>query len=165
MAMRRNILTSLALITILILAALCCRCDSDSHVQRAGRVDIYFVQSWYMTTSLPLDCGQLQSGEFPAQETSILDSSELASWDQVLQSLKTDPRLGKFRGDCRVCCLVYDPRGQLLHSISLWPSGMKVDDSVFYIDRALVALVRRHLPQGYLPDSLQEEPYDNTAVP
>lgn len=139
--------------------------EAGNDAQSLSRVDVYFVDSWHMTTTLPLDCQRLHSGEFPAQSISITDSSELAHWSHSLDSLKLDPWRGEFQGDCRICCMVYDMRGQVAYSIALWPTGLKINDSVYQFDGTLLSLVRPHLPVDYLPDSYESGPFHDTLEP
>jgi len=123
--------------------------ENESKDIEVSRIRIIWVQQWWMTTTQPLTCERLLAGEFPYKEVSITDTAELRHWSDVLSGLRLERWEGAFTGDCRVCCLLHSKEDSVLSQISLWPTGLAFDDTVYKFDSTIVELIEPHLPSGY----------------
>ncbi|MEW6413432.1 MAG: hypothetical protein AB1483_13330 [Candidatus Zixiibacteriota bacterium] len=121
----------------------------DVRHDEVGSVRISYVENWYMTTTLPLSCQRLKDEWHPYKDTTLKETAELERWTKTIGGLKKVKLGGDFAGDCRVCCEIVSSDGKLLHQIAVWPAGMTVDDTVYFLDSALISLVAHYLPRGY----------------
>ena len=128
----------------------CISCvNQKENVGSLSKIEVLYVKNWYMTTTLPLSCDRLLEGDFPYQKIEVVSPSELEKWSRVLKETSLKKWQGCFTGDCRICCLYYSNNNEIVMKLSLWPTGINLNDRTYMLDSSFIRLVKPYIPQDY----------------
>ena len=125
-------------------------CGLQKENNSLSKIEILYTRAWYMSTTPPLSCDKLLKGDFPYEKVLIENPEELKKWEDLLQSARLQELEGQF-GDCRICCLMYSKQNQITTKVSIWPTGVQLNDKVYMFDSSYVNLVKQFLPKDYFP--------------
>jgi len=125
-------------------------CHGDSQNQdKIAKIEIRYIDYWFITMNPPLNCKDLMAATSGINKVSITDPVEIKKWLRFINSLSPVKWKGNFEGDCRICCTFLSADNKIIMTIALWPTGFKIDSSVFQQDSLLLQLVEPYLPEGY----------------
>ncbi len=148
MTHKSDIPVRLTFVLSILIALISCT-KPEPKLQRFSRMEIIYVEHWRMTYTTTLSYEKLMRGDFPYHQIDVTDTSELRPWVDALDSSHLIPAEARYGGDCRVFCRFFSESGVLLHQLSMWPAGIELDNTIYYMDSTFMRLLEPHLPRGY----------------